>query len=187
MMRLHRIIGCAVLAVFVFACAKLPSRPLLSEWHGEYEFGYVDKRLDSTHVRVNYKTPFVRTTLNVRQRTEQASRIVDLSFDLALWRAAEIAVRDGFPAFRVSVRHSESAVDRRSAEISAPRFTLAHPLGGFRIVENSAATFRSAWLQGSTTLDIALKLEKGADDIDARATIDRLYKKHAGANAAPAN
>lgn len=189
-MRPYRLIGCValgLLAVTVYACAPLPARPLFSEWHRDYEFGYSDKRLGPARIQVTYRTPFVRTTRNIGQRSEQTGRIIGLSFDLALWRAAEIAVRDGFSAFRVGARHSKSTIDDQGEEISAPRFGLAHPRGGFRIIGSPATGFRAAWLQGSTTLEIALKRETGTGDINARATIKRLHGKHAGAHATPTN
>ena len=157
----------------------------MSPWSDESEFGFLDRKLDDSRHRVEYVTPFIRTTPDAKQREVDVARLQGLAFDLALWRAAEIAVRDGFPAFSVTARQFTPVLRTYDDAPTLPRFTLAHPRGGTRVIEPLGLGLRSSWLQGRQTIDMATRREKGADGLDARATIDRLAAQYEGVRMHP--
>ena len=171
----------AAVAAGLSACETWPVRPLMSPFDAANGFGYSERRLDQGRIEVSYVTPFVRTMLDPEQRTKDIARLRGLAFDLAMWQAAETALREKSAAFAVRDRQSDFVVERYVETPRAPRYGLAHPLGGYRFTRGTAPDLRSAWLQGKAVLVIVLTDKAGKDGFNARETADRLAKKHARA------
>lgn len=174
--RILIIVGCLAI---IAGCVETAARPLLSPWDDEAAFGFTDHRVDATHLVVNYTTPYERTSLDAHERGRSVEKIQALAMDIAVWRAAEIAREQGFPALAVTNRRFSTNVQLYN-EAPPPRFILASPQGGVRIAQSPQPDFRSAWMQGKAAISVELKGAKGTDEYDVTKTIDRLSDKYKG-------
>jgi hypothetical protein len=131
-----------------------------------------------------------------RQDVEQRARTE--AYDLALWRAAEIALANGYPGFRV--RDTRTEVDAAledyygygygpgafgglglgSGRFSGSRFSsvglgLSFPLGGTGYRDTGS-------LQVSTTLDVELERELKPGDFDAQYVLEQARRTYPNAS-----
>ncbi|NQU72504.1 MAG: hypothetical protein HQ514_18285, partial [Rhodospirillales bacterium] len=94
-MNRNRILAITLLttgALLTGACAFAPARPLMSAWDEESGFGYSERKIEETIWEVTYVGPFLRTHLNPARRAGEVKRLRAAAEDLALWRAAELAM-----------------------------------------------------------------------------------------------
>lgn len=105
----------AFLLVFLLlaACQTTPPPPLLSPIAdtGSYGYGYAERRVGPEDWEVTFVGPVRRTAAYADSRDAYQAAARTQVFDLMLWRAAQIAVREGFSAFRVG--QTRSNVDTR--------------------------------------------------------------------------
>jgi len=185
-------IGCLVLAGALSACQIHPPAPLLSPIQATGEYGYAELALGDNRYQVSYTGPSQRSLRapDVRQQVAEAERAQ--AFDFALWRAAQIALAQGFVGFRVSnVRTNvDSTADDYYDPFYAPGFYPGRPFGGALGPYWGPYGGPSPYLytQTQVIIDVALLQSLGPGDYDARETIDRLSKAYPGATgpAAPA-
>lgn len=96
------------LLVVLAGCASGPPVPLYSPLAATQGFGYAEQPLSQTEVRVSYATPALRAhSLGQVERSGWRDERINLGYDLALWRAAELALAAGYPAFAVADRRSD--------------------------------------------------------------------------------
>lgn len=96
-------------ALAVAACQTTPPPPLLSPIEQTRSYGYAERQLGPGQWEVTYVGPVRRTSRfpGPREADEAAARTQ--VYDLMLWRAAQIAQREGYAGFRVG--QSRSNVD----------------------------------------------------------------------------
>jgi hypothetical protein len=106
-------VGLVLAALLVGGCQTAPAPPLLSPIGetGAYGYGYAERQLGPEAWEVTYVGPLRRTSAYAGSREADQIGARTQAFDLMLWRAAQIAQREGFPAFRVG--DSRSHVDTR--------------------------------------------------------------------------
>ena len=177
-----KLLAAAAVGLVLAACETPRSRPLMSAWAPATGFGYAERRLDATRFEVSFTTPFVRTVQNPEQRRRDGDRMQALAYDLGLWRAAEIAIREKFAALAVEDSQGESIVETYEDAPQVQRYGLSHQLGGIRYPLSIAPSIRSTWIKGKAVLVIALKKRAGKGNFDARATAAELAGKHANAH-----
>ncbi len=166
-------------------CAPVPVFPLYTSVQVAGSFGYAEQRISDTRYRVTYTAP-VRTTYAYggERRDQDTDRQVALAYDLALWRAAELALAHGYPAFRVAERTNDIQVDVRHDEYydPFPDFGFHHRYGliphGYPIYYPSYA-----YLAAGVTLAVEFRRAGAGDTFDARATRERLRAQYAPATA----
>ncbi len=181
-----KIVALAAVATVLAACETPPARPLMSAWEASTGFGYSERRLDKARFEVSFTTPFVRTVVRKDQRKRDTARIRALAYDIGLWRAAEIALREKFVAFEVEDKQGDVVIERYDDTPRVQRYGLAHPLAGYRFTQSAGPRIRSTWVQGKSVLVIAMKKAVGNGALDARKTIARMARKHANARSMPA-
>lgn len=92
-------------------CESRPRPPLYSSAQATGSFGYFEEQLGKDRLRVGYRAPLRRdSTTSQGERRREADRLVNLSYDLALLRAAELAQVQGAPSFDVSERENDVEV-----------------------------------------------------------------------------
>ncbi|MFQ5785337.1 MAG: hypothetical protein ACE5H8_11000 [Alphaproteobacteria bacterium] len=160
------------------ACETPPAPPLMSPWQAEIAYGYSEGRLEDDRLDVTYVSPSQSTSLNRSRREEDATAARELAVDLATWRAAEIAAREGFAAFVIEDTRLDVEVELYRDAPYFPRFGLADPVSGYRFVQDHGQDFRAAWLQARARLTVALKHQAGPGTLDAEATVARFEKKY---------
>ncbi len=100
-------------------------------------------------------------------------------YDLALWRAAEIAVANDFAAFTVEDRSTDVEVEIVDEWRYSPYYEFPyHRRFGYHGFYDYGYGYQSAWLQARATLTVALRAEATDEAFDAAATVRRLENKH---------
>jgi hypothetical protein len=168
------------------ACALAPARPLMSVWDEESGFGHSERKIEKTVWEVTYVGPFLRTHLNPAQRAGEVKRLRAVAEDLALWRAAEMAKAGKFAALEVETTRSDITVENYNDYPRIVRQGLAHQSGGYLYDQSPGLRFSSAWIQAKAVIVVILKRERGAKDLDAAATAERIARKYPGARTLPA-
>ena len=108
------LIGTALLA----SCVTAPPPPLLTPLAVAGSFGYAEQPLGGDRVSVSYIAPPRLTSLYGTAREADAQATRTLAFDMAVWRAAQLAQAQGFAGFRVIDRRSD--VDTYPDPLSQP-------------------------------------------------------------------
>src|SRR3546814_2691378 len=102
------LLGAAFLGAVALAGSETgPRYPLYSSVQTTGSFGWFDEDLGRDRVRVGYRAPIERASAFSRaERRQEAARLVNLSYDLALLRAAEVAADSGAPSFDIDEREN---------------------------------------------------------------------------------
>ncbi len=166
-------------------CAPAPVYPLYTSIEVAGSFGYAEKRISDAWYTVTYTVPVQMTYAYGGERREQdADRRVALAYDLALWRAAELALVHGYPVFRVAERNNDIQVDvRHDAYYDPfPHFGRHHRYG--RYPHGYPSYYPSyAYLAAGVTLAVEFRRAGAGDTLDARATRERLRAQYGQATA----
>jgi hypothetical protein len=166
-------------------CAPAPVYPLYTPVQVAGSFGYAEQRISAARYTVTYTAPVHRTdAFGGERRDQDADRQVVLAYDMALWRAAELALAHGYPAFRVAGRNNDVQVDvRHEAYFDPfPRFGHHHRYG--RFPHGYPRYYPSyAYLAAGVTLAVEFRRRGAGDTFDARATRARLRAQYARATA----
>ncbi|NQU71701.1 MAG: hypothetical protein HQ514_14190, partial [Rhodospirillales bacterium] len=86
----------------------------------------------------------------------------------------------------VEKTRSDITVENYDDDPRIVRYGLAHKQGGLRYDQSRTLTFKSAWIQAKAVIVVILKRERGAKDLDAAATAERIARRHPGARTLPA-
>ena len=105
-----RLIGAVLIALVLAGCAQSPPVPLYSPQAAAGYFGYSEQPVAQNAVRVTFVTPAVRLSSPSFVESVRAERTT-IGYDLALWRAAELALAAGYPAFSVTDRQNDVDVN----------------------------------------------------------------------------
>ncbi len=169
-----------IVALWALAGCQLgPVAPLMSPLADGAGFGYREHQLSEHRYEVVYLGPRARTWLDRGKREEDVEQARGLVYDLALWRAAEIAVENDFAAFTVEDRRTDVEVEIIDEWPYYPYYDFPyHHRFGYRGSYDYGYGFRSAWLRARGTLTVALRAEATDASFDAAATVRRLEKKH---------
>lgn len=174
---------CGVLALAGAGCATdgAPPPPYMTPYPaGGYEFGYADERLGADLWRVVYHGPWRTLDLDPGPRRAQIDRAASEAADLALWRAAQIALAANKPAFSIVDRRTDTETHRRrGAFVDDPWWQhtyYAYGRGRFipRPWPSSYYVPGDASGRARATLTIRLEGRAAGAGIDAAATVRRL-------------
>jgi hypothetical protein len=184
-----RWIGVAGLALLV-ACATGPAPPLLSPIEVAHVYGYSERPLGDNRYEISYLGPRRRSLRSPEAHSETSAAERTQAFDFALWRAAQIALAQGFAGFRVSnVRTDTSTVvDNDYDPLYGPGPYPFRPWG--RPWEPSWGPYWApspyAYEQTRVTFDVTLLQALGEGDYNAADVIAQLRQTYPGAEGAPA-
>ena len=178
----------ALAAAVVAACQTGPARPLMSPYDAADDFGYSTRQLADGRYEVVYQGQSARTWAEREKRAEDIAAARGLAYDLALWRAAELAGEKGFAGFTVEGEESDVEVeiveDAPYYGYPGPAFGFHH-FGAYGPFGYAGPAFRSAWLRARVSLTVALTDTVAADVFDAAETAARLEAKYPGALTPP--
>src|SRR5262245_3731262 len=106
----HRsVVVLALLAVA--ACSAATPRPAMVQQSDEVRYGYSDRELSDGRFEVIYETPVLRTSASTLSREDDIEAEKKRAYDLALWRAAQIALERGYDRILVDQSHSDAEVE----------------------------------------------------------------------------
>jgi hypothetical protein len=83
------------------ACAAGPQAPLLSPLDVAKRYGYTEATLGPAKIQVTYVGPSRQSSVYASEREPDANAARTQAYDLAVWRAAQIALERGFAGFHV--------------------------------------------------------------------------------------
>lgn len=110
--RLTRSRPIVVLALFAVAACSAPApRPAMVQETDEVRYGYSDRELSDGRFEVTYQTPVLRTSASTLSRDDDIAAEKRRAYDLALWRAAQIAIDRGYERILVDTSHSDAEVE----------------------------------------------------------------------------
>ena len=108
-----RLTGLALLGLLAGCASSGPQYPLYSPFAVTGTFGYSEQSLSSNTTRVTYIAPR-RTAFSPYAPPEpQRTAMLNLSNDMALMRAADLAQARGVTTFRVTQRDNDADVNRQ--------------------------------------------------------------------------
>jgi hypothetical protein len=162
-------------AAALAACVERLSQPLMTPLVSPDSYGYSEEWLSDETYQVRYLGPEVRTE-NIRpQWVERAARQAEeTAYDLALWRAAQLSLQKGFPAFLVTDGQTET---RRY--IVGRDYTTAFDSANLNVTPRYPAYYSATYLKPEVTLTVEMSREFTGVAFDARETADRMERKYA--------
>jgi len=181
-------IGLVVILALLADCAIGPSAPLMSPIAVAGAYGYFEVPTGSNRYAVTYTRPSQRTLRSPNARLETAAIERRHAYDFALWRAAQIALAQGVPGFRVGnvQTNVDTLVDDYYDPYYGPgMFTHRHlwEPGPYWGPYGEPSPY--AYQQTSVTMDVTLLQSLAPGDYDARDTIAQLRKTYPGAEGTP--
>jgi hypothetical protein len=99
----------AVLAAI--ACTPAAPRPAMVAQSDEVRYGYADREIAKGRFEVVYETPVLRTSTLTLSREDDIEAEKKRAYDLALWRAAQIAIERGYERIMVDVANRDAEVE----------------------------------------------------------------------------
>ena len=186
MARLRQLVGALVGATLLAGCVTTPPPPLLTPLAVAGSFGYAEAPLGSDRVSVTYIAPPRLSSSYGAARETDAQAMRALAFDMAVWRAAQIAQAQGFAGFRITDRRSD--VDTYPDPLSEPfepwpcwqcrRFGFPYYADPYR-----GSPF--IYLATRVTVTVQLLHDPGSGDYRAEDAIAQLRRSYPGAEGVP--
>ncbi len=153
-----------------------------------FDYGYEETKLSARYYRVSYLGPIQRASLRKDEREKEAEPAGALAEDLAMWRAAELATGQGYPAF--TIVDTESEIEVTIEDIApigyGPVYGSPHYGWRSRRLGPSGPRYRTARLRAKATLLVVLEDEAVEGAYDAAETARRLRAQYSDAKAKPA-
>ncbi len=187
-------------ALALAACAPVERYPLYTPLEVAGTFGYDEQRLSERRFRITYHAPIVATYAYSRgQRQQEVEQELALAYDLALWRASELALELGYPALTVAERDNDTRIEvfgepyydpfvYPGYPFLYPPYPFSHygPPFGLRPHPFYPSYYEPyAELMVSVTITVEFEESAGTGALDAQGTLDRLRAQYPDAVAAP--
>jgi hypothetical protein len=171
------------------ACAGEP-RALYAPFGQLGGYGYTEQQLSETRLRVRYEAPTdtVYDTGRI-ERDRQSDARLTIAYDMALLRAAELSLARGYPAFAVTERENDVAVEVEPRyPFYRDPFLFPGPFHRRRHAYHYPPPYyfeRHATFGAGVTLLVELRRAVAPEALDARATVARLQAKYPNALPVP--
>ncbi|MCP4316533.1 MAG: hypothetical protein GY789_11090 [Hyphomicrobiales bacterium] len=177
-----------LLPLVLAACASEPPPPLMSPLSEAGRYGYSDKKTGRDSYEVTYSGPSIRTGSTRAGREGDRKAAKAQTYDLALWRAAQVAIDNGYEGFDIDREDDEIEVTVRQGYYPyyrpfyyGPGRYYGHPspYAGFYDYP-SYGRYRDTSLRAVTTLAVSMKSSAADSEFDAAATAARMALKFPG-------
>ena len=168
----------AVLSLLaVAACASETVQPLMVPRTGGDSFGYTDWRVVENRYVVSFTGPEVLTTNTQEKLVKQAEkRARDTAFDLAVWRAADLALTNDYPYFTIV----KADADVRNAIVGHDYRQNGNPV--YDNVPGQSLGYATAiYFRPEVTISVELEKQKTKGANDAEAIADMMSDRYADA------
>ncbi|HEU0069811.1 MAG TPA: hypothetical protein VFS04_00825 [Alphaproteobacteria bacterium] len=177
----------AAFGLLLAACASGPSYPLYSPQALTGSFGFSEQKIGPASFKVTYVSP-TRNSIDSRSAIEERRQsLLTLTNDLAIWRAADLALANGQKEFRVTRRDNDVDVQRNSYDRYPTRRygpPFGPPMRGYGPdFYGPPWPDTTVWLRGTTTLIVEFGRKPGEDFFIADEAITRLRQTYPGADA----
>ena len=166
---------CCLLALS--ACASKPDDFLMARRSSPESFGYSEWRVDETRYVVSYSGPEVMTTNTRDDLVDKAQqRARDTALDLAMWRAADLALADDYPDFALV----KVAANVKKAIVGHDYRQNGNPV--YDDVQGEALGYQTAiYFRPEVTISVELRKDKAKGVYDAREISKSMRARYAHA------
>lgn len=168
----------AVLSLLALgACASEPTQPLMVPRSGPESFGYTDWRVVENRYVVTFSGPEVLTTNTQPKLVDNAeNRARETAFDLAVWRAADLALINSYPYFTLV----KVDTNVRRAIVGHDYRDNGNPV--YDNVPGEALGYATAiYFRPEVTISVEMDKTKTKGANDAEAIADMMSKRYAEA------
>ncbi|HEY7610663.1 MAG TPA: hypothetical protein VIF14_15650 [Alphaproteobacteria bacterium] len=144
-----------------------------------YGYGYAEERIGPDLLRVVYYGPL--RPLDGAARGAALERAASEAADLALWRAAQLALAEGRPAFAIVERRADTETVRRPGYFYDPWWPQhCWPYGPHWACRGWPPAYYPPTAEGRARATLTVRLESRATgrNIDAAATVRRFESAH---------
>ena len=164
-------------AFLLAACAQQPAASFFVPRTSIESHGFAEKRLSDTQYIVTYSGPEVTTTNTIESLVAAAqTHARDTAYDLALWRAADLAESKGYPAFAVLAADS----DVKEVIVGHDYRQNANPV--YDNVQGEALGYQTAiYFRPEAAVTVELLRAASKNSYDARRVASDIRAKYAGA------
>ena len=177
------------LTMLTAGCAAPAPKTAFVAYGDAGNFGYSDTRLGDNLYQVTYVTPFLPTATDAAGRDAEIAQQKQQAYELALWRAAQLAQKGGFPALQIENQSNDANVEVRSDPDFGPAPTpfyynygtgpyyrpypvYGYPWGYTGYTRRAAAII-------TVQLRVRLQHDVTKDGIDTKATETQLASRYA--------
>lgn len=184
----HKAERAAALALLLLAGGCGMPYPLYTPQEVARSYGYSEQALSDASYRVSYVVPSsTGFDTGPANRRAHADAQVALAYDMALWRAADIALQKGFPAFAVTDRVNDVAADLRTDFYDPWPYRWhrrRYPFDPYPYYPYYAYD-RTATIGAAVTLTVELRRAAGPGTFDAAAVRAEVMARRPGAGGPP--
>jgi hypothetical protein len=180
------------LSMLTVGCAAPPPKTAFVAYGDAGNFGYSDTRLGDNLYQVIYVTPFLRTATDAPGREAELAQHKQQAYELALWRAAQLAQKGGFPAMQIENQSNDTNVVVRSEPAYTPPPTpisyfygpgplyRPYPISGFSYGFPYGYTSYNRYAEATITAQLRVRMLNAMADgaIDAKATEAQLASRY---------
>jgi hypothetical protein len=189
---MRRCVMLVVLLASLAACSSVPPAPLMSPIAVARDHGYAETPVGDNRFAVTYIAPTQRTYRDLASRGAVTTAERSQAFDLAVWRAAQIALAQGYRGFRVtSTRSNTNAFSDNNYD---PFFGPWYGPGGFPRRGFWGGPYGPYWgpppdpysyVQTEVTIDVTMLHDPAPGDYDAQSAIEQMRRTYPGAEGPP--
>jgi hypothetical protein len=189
-----RRLAAAALVCLLAACATGPQAPLLSPLNVAKRYGYTEATFGPAKVQVTYVGPSRQSSVYASERDPDANAARTQAYDLAVWRAAQIALERGFTGFHVDssradieTTYDDPFYDPLYGPPYGPYFgpPFRRRFWGYPGFYPSYNPY--AYIQARVTIDVTLLQALGPGDYVAQDAIAQLRRTYPAAEGLAAN
>jgi len=195
---------CAVLLLGLAGCSNSysPPRPAMVSLGAVGDYGYSDIRLSENRYEIRYVEPRLRVSTSRDDRETAIEAAKQRSYDLALWRAAQLAVEKNYAALKVEQDHRDADIDVTTRSYRSypplmgfgwygyqrPWFPYHYGYGAYPwYIDDAYVSRPSASARVSVRLIVKFEDKVGEDNLDAAATIEQMRQRYAATTFPPKN
>ncbi|MDY0883123.1 hypothetical protein ACFPL7_09195 [Dongia soli] len=120
------------LVLLAAGCTSAPPKPAMAPLGSNGPFGYSEQPIVENRTTITYTGPFRYVSANNPRDDSRLKGELDKTYDLALWRAAQIGQQQGFAAFKVEKEQRDSDVQVSTRPVYYPAPMYAYRPYGYR-------------------------------------------------------
>jgi hypothetical protein len=102
------------------ACTTIPPKPAMAPLGVNGPFGYSERPIAENRTTITYTGPFVPVSSGNPRNDGRLQGELDKTYDLALWRAAQLGQQQGYAGLNVDHEQRDSDVDIHDTPIYRP-------------------------------------------------------------------
>ncbi len=115
-----RILIAAALTLMMAGCATTPPKPAMAPLGSNGPFGYSDQPIVDNQTTITYTGPYRMVSTSNPRGDGRLQGELDKTYDLALWRAAQIGQQQGYAGMKVDKEQKDTDVQMNDRPVYMP-------------------------------------------------------------------